>query len=91
MFGRFKTMGRIKNWEKTRWDTGNRFKNIYGKKGSKEVVWLDNWMKGNWAIVSGEELPSKGHSVTYKEKGTIINVRTKKDALKEMMRYMMEN
>ena len=78
----------MKGWEKTGWDVKPRFQNIYGKKGSKAVVWIDNWSKGRWGVVHGIEHPSKQGSAKYEEKGTYVNVSSKSEAIKYLKEYM---
>ena len=77
---------KVKNWEKIGDVAKPRFQNMYGLKGKKDVVWLDNWQKGNWAVISGEEIKP----MTYKEKSTYINVGDKKSA-QEHQKELMES
>jgi len=83
----------IKNpriWEKTNWDINPKYQNILGNPKNSQVVWIDNWSRGNYAVVYGIEKPSKQGSVIYEEKGTYINVGTKKEALKYQRKYIEE-
>lgn len=79
------------DWERTGWDVPPRFHNVYGLKGSKKVIWIDNWAKRNWAVVLGVEHKSKGHSVTYEEKETLANFSSKNEANAEARKYMETN
>jgi hypothetical protein len=73
-------------WEKIGNIAPPRFGSMYGLKGRKDVVWLDNWRKGNWAVVKGREMKP----MTYKEDKIIINTDSKKDALAQQKRFMMK-
>jgi hypothetical protein len=71
-------------WEKIGNVAPPRYGSMYGLKGKKDVVWLDNWGKGNWAVVKGKELKP----MTYKEDAVILNTGSKKDALATLKRFM---
>lgn len=75
---------KTKNWEKIGDVAKPRYQNMYGFKGKKSVIWLDNWDRGNWAVVQGEEIAP----MTYKEKNTYMNVDTKKHAIKGQKQAM---
>jgi hypothetical protein len=75
-----------KSWEKIGTIIKPRFMEMYGKKNEKAVVWVDKWQKGNYAVISGEEVKPS----TYKEKQTIANVGSMKEAKKIQKEYMGE-
>lgn len=77
----------IKTWERTGMTADPTLQNIYGKKGKQDVVWIDNWKKGNYAIVLGKEVADS----TYKETGIYTNTRTKEEALRLQKEYMSLN
>lgn len=79
---------RIRGWEKTGMDVPPRFQYIHGKVGSEEVIWIDNWQRGDWAVIIGREHSSEGQSAEYEEVSTITNVSSKADAIKEANNYM---
>lgn len=75
----------MRNWERLGVEAKPRFQNMYGKKNSKQVVWIDNFRRGDWAVVIGDEIaPNK-----YKERKVYSITSRKPDAI-EMMRYYMK-
>lgn len=73
----------MKDWDKIGTHT-KRFSNMYGKKGKQTVIWIDNWQKGNYAIVLGKEVGE----MTYKEDKVLANVGSRAEALKYAKSYM---
>jgi len=80
---------RYKNWIKTG-DWGKRHQNVYGLKGKKTVIWLDNWGHGNWAVILGREFRGKKNMPIFKEDEVIFN-GSKKDALRVQRKWMKEH
>jgi hypothetical protein len=71
-------------WEKIGDVAKPKFQSMYGLKGKQDVVWLDNWDRGNWAIVRGKEIAPS----TYKEEEVLLNVGNKKEAKSFLKDYM---
>ena len=82
-----KKKSKQKDWIKIGTMT-KRFANIYGKKNSQNVIWIDNWVTGNYALVKGKEYLVKKGIVKYKEIETIGNFGTREEAKQEAKKYM---
>jgi len=83
-------------WERIGDVAKPRFQNMWGVKGTQTVIWVDNWSRGNWAVVLGRELPRPKNAPQtfvgeYEEKSTILNVGNKSDAVKEQSEYRKEH
>jgi len=76
-------------WEKTGFDVKPRFQNIYGEKNTPKVIWIDNWSKGNYAVIIGIEHPIEW-GAKYEEKEIYVNVPTKREAVKYLKELMLE-
>lgn len=88
---------------KTKWikigTLGKSLSNMYGKEGSKQVIYIDNWSRGNYSVILGEEISKKSENEqsyhdlesSYKEKSILQNVGTRKEALKIIKQYIKQH
>jgi hypothetical protein len=77
-------MGKIKGWDKM---VEMKGKTIYGQKGTDRIIFIDNWHRGDWAVQLGQDI-SKGDEIRWLNKDILVNVSTRKEAMKEMLDYM---
>lgn len=84
-----------RKWEKIGTVVRPTFMEMRGKKNEKKVVWIDNWERGNYAVIVGEESHSKKDKpstfATYEEKEVLANVGNMKDAKRIQKEYMEKN
>ncbi len=73
-----------KSWEKIGDVAKPSLQSMYGLKGKQDVVWLDNWDRGNWAVVRGKEIAP----MTYDEESVITNFKNKKQAKSFLKEYL---
>jgi hypothetical protein len=80
-------MPKLKCWEKIGDVARTRYQSMWGKKNKKDVVWIDNWARGYFAIVEGKEIKSS----TYREDRTYMTVGSKNDAMENLRKYLKEH
>jgi hypothetical protein len=75
-----------KDWEKIG-TISKHLADMYGKKGSPNVIYIDNWTRGSYALILGiEHKATKKYFARYEEKevlGNFINLKEAKQSSKE--------